>query len=101
MAESQTNSQTNNETPDEVLKRLSDDYQEKAQIVNDVNNKIQELNAQLVTAQQNALLALQTLSNAKEQFLVQILNQRNQQLQELQQKSSLPVVEERENNLPK
>lgn len=71
------------ETNQEVLGRLEKTYVEKVAAVNELRAQVVKLQEQLVEAHTLAFKALQTFSNAKEQYLISIVNSQKSQIEKL------------------
>ena len=76
------------ETEQEILHRLERSYNERYRILIDLKDQLCKLQDQVLAASDSAFKSFQTLSNAKEQFLVNIVGTQNQQLKKL----TAPVI---------
>jgi hypothetical protein len=88
--------QETTETATELLQRLERGYVEKAKVLIDLKDHLNKVQDQVLDAHNNSFKAYQSFSNAKENYLVGVINTQNTRLEQLDLKSnSLPVVTEK------
>ena len=83
--------------PRETLAKLRTTHMEKTKVLADLKDQLLKLQDQLLSAQDDVFKSFQAFAGASEQFLVNVINDQNSQLQTA--KTVAPVTEPRSDNL--
>jgi len=92
---SETTATTNDqpqETVAELLQRLERTYVESARFVKDVKDQLLKVQDQLLAAQDAEIRSYQNFNSAKEQYLMNVINQQNARLQQNADADAGPVA---------
>lgn len=77
---SSTADSTQEETPQEILNKLEKTYLEKAKLLNEAKEQLDKARDVVIAASNESFRAFVTLTNTKEQYLVNVINAQQQEL---------------------